>query len=203
METVVLEAASSAAAKVHLDRMLRALQGAARLPSVWNDAMRAAMDEAFSAYDAYLALVVSRHPMSCRERCTACCHDNPRGVTGIELRRLYEQIANSAGAGTTMARFAALASQHASEGEWRKRHIPCPLLHDGRCSVYATRPIACRSFVALTPAEWCSPEHPHHEDRVNPHLEPPLVLLRFLQLLSTNLGLHNAADLHAGMAALG
>lgn len=164
--------------------------------------MRAAVDEAFVAYDAYLALVVLAHPMSCRERCTACCHDNPRGVTGIELRRLYEQVITASGAGTTMARFGTLAAQGTDPTQWRKRGIPCPLLKDGRCSTYANRPIACRSFVALTPAEWCSPGDVHHRERVNPHLEPPLVLLKFLQLLSTNLGLQNADDLHSGMAAL-
>ena len=203
MENLTLLEAGSPEAKVHLDAMLQALQAAARLPLVWNAPMIAAIDLAFAAYDAYLTRVVSRHPMACRMRCTACCHDNPQWVTGIELRRLHDVLRATHGADATMARFVALAGQAADPAAWRARGIPCPLLREGECSAYEKRPIACRSFVALTPAEWCSPSHAKYASRVNPHLEPPAILLRFLRMLSTDLGLANAADLHTGMAELG
>lgn len=33
--------------------------------------------------------------------------------------------------------------------------IPCPFLEDESCSAYAERPIACREYSAVTPAEFC------------------------------------------------
>ncbi len=203
MTHVELTAAGSPEAKVHLDAMLRALQDALRLPPVWNAPMVAAVDRAFAAYDAYIALVVARHPVSCAQGCTACCHDNPRNLTGVELRRLHDAVMALPGAGSTMSKFSALAAQKADPEAWRKRGVPCPLLRDGRCSTYAARPVACRGFHALTPAQWCSPGHPRYAERVNPHLEPPAVLLQCLRVLSDRLGLAHGDDLHAGMSRLG
>jgi len=199
--TITLDAAASAEAKRHLDAMLRALQDALRKPPRW-EAARDDIERAFVAYDAYIAHVVSRHPMSCRETCTACCHDNPRGVSGVELQRLHQSILSRPGAGSTMMRFAQLATQRGDPATWRARGIPCPLLKDGRCSAYVARPVACRAFFAITPPEWCSPGDERHDERVNPHIEPPAVLVQALRVLSERLGLANADDLHSGMARL-
>lgn len=38
---------------------------------------------------------------------------------------------------------------------WRLANIPCPLLKDGKCSVYERRPIGCRTFFARSHAENC------------------------------------------------
>lgn len=198
-----LAAAGSPEAKAHLDRMLRALQDALRRPPAWDEGTVAAVDRAFAAYDAYIALVVRRHPVACAAGCTACCHDNPRNVTGVELRRLHDAVLALPGAGSILSRFAALAAQSTDPDTWRKRGVPCPLLRDGRCAAYAARPVACRSFHALTPAEWCSPGHPRYAERVNPHLDPPAVLVQALRVLSDRLGLAHGADLHGGMARLG
>jgi Fe-S-cluster containining protein len=201
-DTVTLDAAGSPEANRILDGMLRALQDALRRPPVWDDGMRACVDQAFAAYDAWIAHVVVAHPMSCASGCTACCHDNPRGVSGVELRRLIEAIEASPGAGTVMWRFRSLAAQKADPETWRRRRVPCPLLVDGRCSQYAARPVACRAFHALTPAAWCDPADPHYPERINPHLDPPAVLIQALRVLSERLGLANAADLHGGIATL-
>ncbi len=200
--TITLDAAASPEAKRHLDAMLRALQDALRKPPVWSE-VRDDVDRAFAAYDGYIAHVVSVHPMSCAEGCTACCYDNPRGVTGVELQRVHDWILSRPGAGSTMMRFAQLAAQRGDPARWRARGIPCPLLKDGRCSAYVARPVACRAFVALTPAAWCSPGDPQHAERVNPHLDPPLVLVQALRVLSERLGMVNADNLHSGMSRLG
>lgn len=39
---------------------------------------------------------------------------------------------------------------------WRSANLWCPLLKDGKCSVYAHRPLACRGHCATGPAELCA-----------------------------------------------
>jgi Fe-S-cluster containining protein len=34
--------------------------------------------------------------------------------------------------------------------------IPCPFLEDGSCSIYVERPLACREYLVVTPAERCA-----------------------------------------------
>jgi Fe-S-cluster containining protein len=34
--------------------------------------------------------------------------------------------------------------------------IPCPILEDESCSLYADRPLVCREYLVTTPAAWCS-----------------------------------------------
>ncbi len=198
--TITLEAAASPEANALLTTMLRALQGALRAPADDDAALAAALDEGLAAYDAYLAHVEAAHPVSCRVGCTACCHDNPRGVTGVEIERLGRVVDSWPDGAAVRARFASLAARATDAETWRRLREPCPLLDgDGRCRAYAHRPIACRAFVALTPADWCAPEHPDYTERVNPHLDPPTILLQILQALSARRGLPVATDLHGGM----
>lgn len=198
--SVRLDAAASPEANALLTTMLRALQGALRAPADDDAALDAALTEGLAAYDAYRAHVEAAHPMSCRVGCTACCHDNPRGVTGVEIERLARLVDTWPDGAAVRARFAALAARTTDAETWRRLREPCPLLEDGRCRAYSHRPIACRAFVALTPADWCDPAHPSYAERVNPHLDPPQVLLQILQALSARRGLPVAVDLHDGMA---
>ena len=34
--------------------------------------------------------------------------------------------------------------------------VACPFLEDESCSIHPTRPLACREFLAMTPAEMCA-----------------------------------------------
>lgn len=199
---VHLDAAASPEANARLTDMLRALQDALRAPADDLATLDAAMDRAFAAYDAFAAHVVAAHPMACAAGCTACCHDNPRGVSGVELRRLGQAIDAFPDGPALRARFAALAAEGADPDTWRRMRRPCPLLDAaGRCRAYDRRPIACRAFFALTPAAWCDPDHPDYPRRTNPHLDPPAVLVQLLRVLSARAGLPVATDLHAGLAA--
>jgi Fe-S-cluster containining protein len=198
--TITLEAAASPEANALLTRMLQALQGALRAPPEDGLALETGLEAAFAAYDAYLAHVTTAHPVACAVGCTACCHDNPRGVTGVEVERLGKIVDAWPDGERVRARFTMLAGRATDPETWRRLREPCPLLQDGRCRAYAARPVACRAFVALTPAAWCSPEDPRYAERVNPHLDPPRVLLQILQALSARRGLPTAIDLHAGMA---
>ncbi len=199
--TITLDAAASPEANALLTTMLRALQGALRAAPDADDLLEEALAEGLVAYDAFLAHVVAAHPMSCRVGCTACCHDNPRGVTGVEIERLVRAVDALPDGAAVRAHFARLAAGRSDAEAWRRRREPCPLLDtEGRCRAYAVRPLACRAFVAVTPAAWCDPASPSYADRVNPHLDPPRVILQILQALSARRGLAVAIDLHTGMA---
>jgi Fe-S-cluster containining protein len=46
-------------------------------------------------------------------------------------------------------------------GEWWSRErFPCPLLREQACGLYASRPIPCREFLAVSPPELCQTNHP-------------------------------------------
>ena len=214
-----LAAAGSPAATAALDQMLRALQDALRLAmaqrerAVEEAAFWEQLDRAFAAYDRFLAVVTTAHPMSCRMGCTACCHDNPQGVAGVEILRLKKRM-NAGGLAdglreriaTASAGFQARQDLHgeAAASIQRARGEPCPLLGaDGLCVAYAQRPVACRMFHATTPAAWCTPTDLHFADRVNPNLVPPLVCRQLLGAISRCLGLPASTDLWSGLAAEG
>jgi Fe-S-cluster containining protein len=181
--------------------MLHALQGALRAGRDDEAALEAGLAAGLAAYDAFLAHVTAAHPMSCRVGCTACCHDNPRGVTGVELERLGRLIDTWADGASVRMRFTTLAARRTDAETWRRQHEPCPLLDaGGRCRAYTSRPLACRAFVATTPAAWCDPADPAYAERANPHLDPPRVILQILQALSARRGLPIATDLHMGLA---
>lgn len=199
--TLDLAAAADPDAVAHLDTMLHALQDALRAEPTWA-AARPHVEAAFAAYDAWIAHVVAAHPMACRTGCTACCFDNPQGLAGVELARLDDALRDDPARAQIIANFRRLSHRRTDPETWRRRRIPCPLIEDGRCRTYAARPVACRAFHALTPAPWCDPTHARYAERVNPHLDPPEVLILALRVLSERLGLARRVDLHGGLAAM-
>jgi Fe-S-cluster containining protein len=125
-------------------------------------------------------------------------------VTGVELERLARVVATWSDGADVQERFTTFAAEATDPEAWRRLRRPCPLLDAaGDCRAYAHRPIACRAFVATTPPEWCAPEHPRYAERVNPHLDPPRILVQILQALSQRRGLSIGTDLHTGMARRG
>lgn len=220
METVALAGLDGEEAQALVRATLVALQDALRKamasgPAAAEDAsFWADLDRAYAAYDGWIALVARQNPLSCARGCTACCHDNPHGVAGVELARLRRRLRQDgldqtlAPAFTEAARaFAALASEAGGAEAMRHqraRRRPCPLLGPGGdCRAYAQRPVACRMFHALTPASWCDPAHPDFARRQNPNLLPPLVCRQILGAISRCLGLPAQATLWEGMAAEG
>ncbi len=206
-QTLTLPAASSPEANAALTEMLRALQDALRVapqaaptPALPREA-REALARALVAHDAYVAVVRASTPMSCAAGCVACCHDNPRGVSGGEIDLLAAAVAALPDGAAVFAAFAASARDPLPADAHRAARRPCPLLRGGLCALYAARPVACRAFHAITPAAFCDPAHPSYADRMNPHLDPPAVLVQALRVLAARHGLPPSIDLHAGMAA--
>ena len=127
------------------------------LGSVLNDlaGLRARADDAFDS-------VAASHPeeVACRPGCDDCCHalfdlspvealSIARAFAGLP-RRLRREIAR-AGAKASGAFDRAAAAALAARGDERLRilsraRVACPLLKDGRCLLYAVRPLTCRLY---------------------------------------------------------
>lgn len=98
----------------------------------------------------------------CREGCAGCCHmavhaawPEAVAVAGLLSAR---QLAELDG---YVERLQAALPEMTDLKSYLKRHRqslgPCPLLDAaGACSVYAARPLACRSLLSTRPAAWCT-----------------------------------------------
>ncbi len=115
--------------------------------------------------------------ISCRAGCGACCRSLV-AISEVEARQLHAHIhaLPEPRRRTLLARFdAALAALQAagvlpalqqwagwSTAEYRRQltayfaaGVPCPLLEDESCGLYAERPITCREFLVTSPARHC------------------------------------------------
>lgn len=104
-------------------------------------------DLAIETYDKLTAQVEAETPpeaaLACREGCEFCCIEPAISVTLIEVLRIADHIH----ATFTEDRVASLISRlDAPEPLVEFGGLArCPLLVDKRCSVYAVRPLVCRS----------------------------------------------------------
>jgi Fe-S-cluster containining protein len=164
------------------------------------------MSRWWTAYDRYLAIVSGALNVTCARGCAFCCMDNPRGISGVELLGVFEALApqQRGTADGPAARFQSLVDEHGIEdaqARSKAQLTPCMYLVAGACSVYASRPMACRMFFSVTPPAACDPTS--DAQPVNPKLEPPQVLKDLLKAISHRLQLHRLPkDLRRGMSGI-
>jgi Fe-S-cluster containining protein len=140
------------------------------LPALW------ALDDGFAA----AAVQRNGQPVTCAKGCSACCRIQAVPVTPVEaymLLLLVEQLAEPRRT-LVLSRFAAAAAQlhsaRLAEGFLEGRRpesdedakfqarkyldlgLVCPFLDDDMCSIYPTRPFACREYFVTTPREMCA-----------------------------------------------
>ncbi|RME42102.1 MAG: YkgJ family cysteine cluster protein [Chloroflexi bacterium] len=93
------------------------------------------------------------HPLACRAGCPWCCY-LPVGVTAAEAVRIAEYLRTTLPA----CMFEAVREQvagldegtrHMDEDARAIARLPCPLLDDRLCSVYAVRPLACIAWTSF------------------------------------------------------
>jgi Putative zinc- or iron-chelating domain len=108
----------------------------------------------FGRADALVEEVLdSDAPVACSPGCTACCYQTVQStIPEAILIALHLGDPDDPRRRRVLDAAAAFAGMSALE---RKRTgKPCPLLGDGRCSVYDDRPLACRSVLSAN-AEGC------------------------------------------------
>jgi Fe-S-cluster containining protein len=136
------------------------LQTGIRLETVV-DAAAAVTDYA----DQALAIVTEeyRPRLECHNGCSYCCRKPGVLITVPELLRILSTM-ESRFDGDAKAALAERARRYASQIEGRSfdaptnESVPCPLLVDGRCSVYDVRPLVCRGYNS-TSMEACRSAH--------------------------------------------
>lgn len=104
-----------------------------------------------------------REPVACRAGCNYCCHQvvSARAPEIFLLARAIRALP-AADADRLSARIADMAAATAGMdvAERHRRNLACPILEDGRCRLYADRPLACRAF-ASTDVEACARAFAH------------------------------------------
>ena len=69
-------------------------------------------------------------------------------------------------------------------GRWYAQlDLPCPFLADEMCTIYENRPVACREYLATSPAEHCRSHWPDEGQR----LTPPVSVLEALGRLAAKM----------------
>lgn len=85
--------------------------------------------------------------VECRKGCTACCYI-PLAVTAVEAIAAAAAVLRDEPA---VGRVRSSGAQPSGAERWRRR-IPCVLLQEGACTIYAQRPLPCRAYVSLSAA---------------------------------------------------
>jgi len=81
--------------------------------------------------------------IACRAGCVYCCHHHVQ-TTLPEALAAAMALETEPGRGARVATTAAQTAGMNSAARYAQ-HVPCPLLEDGRCSIYEARPLACRA----------------------------------------------------------
>ena len=154
---------------------------------------RARLDALFAKIEAFFAAAQAREgeAITCRAGCADCCRRRFT-VTGLEAEVIREGLA-----ALPDARRDELALR-AREGD---SEVCAALDADGRCAIYAHRPVICRThglpirFTESAPAAPCrcsTPARRTSSARISPTVSPASVMDQ--TTLSTILGALDAAD---------
>jgi Fe-S-cluster containining protein len=145
------------------------------------------------------------HTLSCREGCGACCRQAVP-ITPVEAHAIAEWLdaQPEERRAVLRERFCKAAERleeagiaqeiraHARNGGREAMHalglryfalgIPCPFLEDERCTIHEIRPLRCREYLVVSPAEHCA--HPETKEIVG--VKPPVMLSRILERWDVN-----------------
>lgn len=100
----------------------------------------------YDEVDRTLAAFLKEHPAArCAPSCQQCCHEPAPLVSAVEYYLIEQAIAGlPQNMKESIVQVAAQGRQQLEAGDGDR--MTCPLLHAGRCLVYAQRPYLCRSF---------------------------------------------------------
>lgn len=115
------------------------------------------MDGIATRLDRMMAAATPKPPaqklLTCRAGCDFCCHQFEVHVSALEALRLADHVRASFDAARRAALLARIDAFEAKRANVEARaaafhRLPCPLLEDGRCGVYAVRSFVCRSVTS-------------------------------------------------------
>lgn len=143
--------------------------------------------------------------LSCKEGCGACCRQAVP-ITPVEARILSEWIAEQPQERQTVLRerFRQAAERLEEAGiaqrvrvsakslgrdamhrlglDYFALGIACPFLEEERCTIHPIRPLRCREYLVVSPAEHCA--HPETKEIIG--INPPVKLSQILVKWDTN-----------------
>lgn len=143
--------------------------------------------------------------LSCREGCGACCRQAVP-ITPVEARILAEWIGHQPQERQAVLRerFRRAAARLEETGiaqrvrdssstsgrdvmhqlglDYFALGVPCPFLEEERCTIHPIRPLRCREYLVVSPAEHCA--HPETKEIVG--INPPVKLSQILVKWDTN-----------------
>lgn len=122
----------------------------ARLNTTWNQSKSASPDfsdryrELLRVAEAEIGEMAARAgDIPCRLGCTYCCKDERIVLTEKEAVLVVRHIEEQLG---TEQKVRVVESIRASTPTSDQASVPCAFLIDERCTIYADRPLACRSY---------------------------------------------------------
>jgi Fe-S-cluster containining protein len=140
-----------------------------------NDTLFSAIESLYSAIDglndSIVALAERQNiKVACFKGCHWCCHQAVF-ANSYELHFLSEKIKKNFNSEELADVIAKTDAKHAITSELSEDEVllfksPCPLLRDGSCSSYASRPMACRIYLS-TKLETCLEFYHHPENEAN------------------------------------
>lgn len=119
--------------------------------------------------------------IACRKGCSFCCYTQVE-VSIVEAIAVADSVATEAALAASV-RAAVGKVQGLSALDRMRAHIPCPLLRDGACSVYAVRPRSCR---ALTSYDATACEAEFNTPTLEPAARPTFTWPRYLATALTS-----------------
>jgi Fe-S-cluster containining protein len=131
----------------------------------------AAADAAHYADEAIAIVRDEYRPvLHCKEGCSYCCCKPGVLTTVPELLRILDHIQSTFGqdavsALVDRAKRYALQLEGRSFDDTTDESVPCPLLVEGRCSVYEVRPLVCRGYNS-TNVDACRKAHEDADELV-------------------------------------
>jgi Fe-S-cluster containining protein len=125
------------------------------------EGLKEAIQELYGAVDGLLESFLDRSaaegkPAACREKCAWCCHQAVFAVTH-EILYLRDHVQShflpgEQDAFMEKARDKTMLTAHKPLEEKLLVRAPCPFLLEGSCSVYPSRPMACRIYLSSSEA---------------------------------------------------
>jgi Fe-S-cluster containining protein len=104
-------------------------------------------DDSQARFDREAGKLPPPRRLACKAGCYWCCH-GPVQTSAVEALRIaaYLRAADRGGRVAEVRRLTSAWLARAAANPSAAARLPCPLLANGRCSIYAARPLACRAW---------------------------------------------------------